>query len=96
MRENNTNLGPQSWQPLCKVIPTANSWKGYSQNISNVKFHFILTTTLFKYYLLRFVNKIFIWILLDLYLTYNNCNNLAFFAIEYSRKLGSVRVLAYT
>lgn len=26
-RENNTNLGPQSWQPLCKIIPTANSWK---------------------------------------------------------------------
>lgn len=26
-RENNTHLGPQSWQPLCKVIPTANSWK---------------------------------------------------------------------
>lgn len=25
--ENNTNLAPQSWQPLCKVIPTANSWK---------------------------------------------------------------------
>lgn len=92
MRENNTNLGPQSWQPLCKVIPTANSWKGYTQNISNVKFHFILTTTLLKYYLLRFVNKIFIWILLDFYLTYNS----ACFVIEYSRKLGSVRVQADT
>lgn len=41
---------------------------------------------------LRFVNKIFIWILLDFYLTYN----LACFVIEYSRKLGSVRVQADT